>query len=314
MSGKAIAAEQALQIMSGVSTIPPAVTAQVETMLTDNIPVVDTDQFAACLNDLMTETPQDFEETIELHYQAVVALGACSVEMAWQMAGDIAITRARRLHEHTQAVLNVFGLFLSKECTDPRDRIIKPTLLLQDIGKAHCVALADPSATYKSRDQEIHNRRFVKNMLPVVPNELLTPDEKTVIALLCRQNAIGTALGRYLEKDAPFDEVIAFAEPHLDELRAACPGDFRDRFDDYLLLTYLADAGAHTQRARFKDAATGAILPDITPEIRYNPDGSESFRSLDRIFSERAEDAHTIRLFEPKHLEVIRRLFRGHFA
>jgi hypothetical protein len=146
-----------------------------------------------------------------------------------------------------------------------------------------------------------------------VPSEVLTTDEKTVIKLLIRQGAIGKALGRHGDKGAPLDEVVTEAKTELNRLREQCPPEYRDRFDDYLLVSYLTDAGAHTRRARYKDAATGDVLADVMHEDRFNPDGTETNMTLDRIFSEAPEDMATLRLFQPKHLAVMRRLFPNHY-
>lgn len=308
-----ISTEQTLAILTGPREIPLEVTARVEHMLGAGTPIVDIEAFGACMIDVMAEKPHDVTEAIESNFRSIIALGSCSIEMAWQQAGDVHIPRPRRLHEHNQSVLNTYDRVAAADFTDPRDRLLKPMFSLQDGGKAHCVALSDPSDRRRSRDQSIHNVRMAHNLLDPLPTEVLNADEKTVIKLLIQQTFIGRALYRHSEKGRPLDDVVAEAEAGLNRLRAQCPLDYKDRFDDYLLVSYFIDAGAHTQQARYKDAATGEIRPDVLPENRYNPDGSETNMTLDRLFSENPEDLDSLKLFQPKHLAVMRQLFPNHY-
>jgi hypothetical protein len=313
MSVRPLSQEQTIHILTGPRDIPADVTARVEAMLDEDTPIVDVDRFSEFVVGLTIEAPGNTDAAIEANYRSIVTLGSCSIEMAWQQAGDIHIPRPRRLYEHNQSVLNTFDRVFAADFTDPRDRLLKPMFSLQDGGKAHCVALADPSERIKSRNQAVHNDRFANNVLDPLPPDVLTADERTVIKLLIRQTAIGKALGHHGDKGVPLDDVVAEAEVELNRLREQCPPEYRDRFDNYLLVSYLTDAGAHTQRARYKDAATGDVLPDVMPENRYNPDGSETNMSLDRIFSEAPEDMATLKIFQPKHLAVMRRLFPNHY-
>lgn len=313
MAVRSIDYEQTIDILTGPRDIPADVTARVETMLDEGTPIVDIDRFSEFVTGLTVERPSNPDAAIEVNFRSVVTLGSCSVEMAWQQAGDVHIPRPRRLHEHNQSVLNTFDHVFATDFIDPRDRLLKPMFSLQDGGKAHCVALADPNDRRRSRNQAVHNARMANNVLDPLPSDVLTVDERTVIKLLIQQTSVGTALYRHSEKDMPLDEVVTEAEAKLNRLREQCPPEYRDRFDEYLLVSYLADAGAHTQRARYKDAATGEVRPDVMPENRFNPDGSETMMSLDRIFSEAPEDMATLKIFQPKHLAVMQRLFPGHY-
>lgn len=316
MSVRAISPEQTIDILTGPREIPVEVTARVESMLREGTPVVDLDRFSECIVGLYVDVPQDPDAIAESNYKSVVTLGSCSVEMAWQQAGDIHIPRPRRKHEHDQSVLNTFNRVFAADFTDSRDRLLKPMFAFQDGGKAHCVALAtlaNPNDPRKSRNQAVHNLRMANNVLDPLPSDVLTADEKTVITLLVQQTAIGAALGRHYDTGVPLGEAVAVAKVELNHLREQCPPDYRDRFDDYLLVSYLTDAGAHTQRARYTDAATGRVLPDVLPENRFNPDGTETNMTLDRIFSEAPEDMATLRLFRPEHLAVMRQLFPNHY-
>jgi hypothetical protein len=285
-------------------------------MLHEGTPIVDIDRFSEFMTGLMVEAPNDTAAAIEANFQSVVTLGSCSLEMAWQQAGNIYIPRPRRKHEHDQSVLNTYDRVFAADFTDPRDRLLKPTFDWQDGGKAHGAAsalLVNPNDPRPNRNQAVHNVRMANNVLDPLPSDVLTVDERTVIKLLIQQASVGTALYRHSEKDMPLDDVVAEAEAELNRLREQCPPEYRDRFDDYLLVSYLTDAGAHTQRARYKDAATGDVLPDVLPEHRYNPDGTETNMTLDRIFSEAPEDMDKLKLFQPKHLAVMRRLFPNHY-
>ncbi len=306
--------EQTVDILTGPREIPFDVTATVETMLTEGTPIVDIGRFSEFVAGLTVEVPQNTVDVVEANYQSMLTLASCSLAMAWQQAGDIGIPRPRRLHEHNQSVLNTFDSVFAADFTDPRDTLLKPMSSLQDGGKAHCVALADPADHRRNRNQAVHNSRMANNVLDPLPSDVLSADEKTVIKLLIQQTSIGAALRQHGEKGVPLDDAVAEAEVELNRLRDQCPPDYRDRFDEYLLVSYLADAGAHTQRARYKDAASGEVLPDVTPEDRFNPDGSETNMTLDRIFSEAPEDITTLKLFQPKHLAVMQRLFPNHYS
>lgn len=313
MTVRPISYEQTIDILTGPREIPADVTARVEEMLDSDTPIIDVDRFSEFVTSLMDTRDNKLDAAIEANFKSIVMLGSCSVEMAWQQAGDVHIPRPRRLHEHNQSVLNTFDRVFSADFTDPRDRLLGPMFALQDGGKAHCVALADPSDTRKNRNQAIHNIRMANNVLDPLSPDILSVDERTVIKLLIQQTSIGGALYRHSEKDMPLDEVAGKAEVELDNLRRQCPPEYKDRFDDYLLASYLTDAGAHTQRALYTDAATLEVRPDVTTENRFNSDGTETMKSLDRIFSEAPEDTSTLKLFQPKHLAVMRRLFPSHY-
>jgi len=316
MSGRPLTHEQTIDILTGPREIPPSITNNVEQMLNDGTPIVDIDRFSECLISLMAETPSDPEQAIAATYESIVLLGSCSLEMAWQQAGDIRIPRPRRLHEHNQSVLNTRDRVFGESLTDPRDRVLRPMFSFQDGGKSHTVALAllaDPTNPRPNRNQAVDNRRMIDNVLGPVPADILTSDEKTVIKLLIQQTSIGDALRLHSQKGKALDEVVAMATQELDGLRAQCPDDYRDRFDDYLLISYLTDAGAHTQRARYTDAKSGTVMADVTHEDRFNPDGSEVGLTLDRLFSEAPDDMNTLKLFQPKHLAVMRLLFPNHY-
>lgn len=313
MSIRAIGHEQTINILTGSREIPTNVTARVESMLKQDIPIANMERFGQFVMNLTVESPQNSADIIDANYQSILRLGSCSIEMAWQQAGDIHIPRPRRLHEHNQSVLNTFDRVFAADFTDPRDRLLKPMFALQDGGKAHCVSLAGPRHPRRNRDQAIHNDRVARNLLDPLPADVLTTDEKTVIKLLVQQTAIGTALYKHGEKGLPLGSVVAEAEAALDLLRNQCPAEYRDRFDDYLLVSYLVDAGAHTERARYKDVATGEVRPDVTHEDRFHSYGSETGKSLDRIFSEAPEHTATLKLYQPKHLAVMSRLFPKHY-
>jgi len=262
MTVKPIGYEQTVGMLSGPRDIPADITNRVETMLKEGTPIVDLDRFGEFITGLMTEKPSDPDAAIEANFKSIVTLGSCSIEMAWQQTGDVHIPRPRRLYEHNQSVLNTFDRVFAADFTDPRDRLLKPMFSLQDGGKAHCVALADPTDRRRSRNQAVHNARIANNVLDPLSPELLTVDERTVIKLLIQQSYVGTALYRHSEKDMPLENVAAEAEIELNRLREQCPPEYQDRFDDYLLVSYLTDAGAHTQRAYYKDAATGEVRPE----------------------------------------------------
>lgn len=300
--------DQTIDILTGPREIPPEVTHTVEEMLTNGEPIVNADRFNQFVTGLTAERPI-YDTHAESTFYSIVTLASSSSLMAYQQAGDIQIPRPRRLGEHNQSVLNTYEHNFSAQHTDPRDRLLRPMFALQDAGKAHCVALTDPSNPRRSRNQAVHNLRVAKNVLSVVPEDILSTDEKTVIELLVQQTAVGKALRRHDEKGVPLDDVVTEAQIELNRLRGQCPSGYKDRFDLHLVASYLTDAGAHTQRAYYTDAATGNVVPDVTPRDRYNADGSKTGMTLDHLFSEAPEDRTTLRLIRPKHLAVMEQLF-----
>lgn len=302
----ALTKDETIEIFCGPRDIPEGITARVEQLLNDGAPMVNVERFGDfVLQAAASGKPANGPELYQSTFELIVMLGSCSTLMAWQQTGDIRIPRPRRLYEHNQSVFNTYRERCAHAFSDPRDRLLLPMLALQDGGKAHCVAM-----TGTSRQQGVHNIRVARNILGPLPSDILTPDEKTVIELLVQQSAIGTALGHYNDRGAELEETIQIASAKLDTLRRQCPHDYRDRFDDYLLVSFFADAGAHTQKACFTDAKSGEVLPDVLPENRFTPDGEETMLTLDRIFDDSRPD---LALCQPKHLEVMRRLFPYHF-
>ena len=304
-----ISETQTTAIFTGPREIPKHITGSVEAKISSATPLVNPGRFNEFMLRLASASPE--HHSVEGNYQSMLMLGSCSIEMAWQLAGDLHIPRPRRLHEHNQSVLNTYNRVFAGNFTDPRDRVLRPMFALQDIGKAHCVALADPNDKRRGRNQAIHNDRITHNVLMAVSAAVLSLEEEAVIRLLGRQSSIGQALYQHSEKGSSLGEAVAPAQQELGKLRGLCPPDYRDRFDDYLIVSYLADAGAHTQKARFKDATTGEIMPDVTEEDRFTADGQETGLSLDRLFSPDHPD--DLRLFQPKHLAVMEQLFPRHY-
>lgn len=206
-----------------------------------------------------TSAPEHYSTTLD----TIVRLASCSPEMAWQHAGDIAIPRPLRLYEREQSTLNVFHECLRRELADPGDRLAPVAVVLEDIGKAHCVAF-----TGSNWAQGVHNSRIAENPLATEPTEVVSPDVRAVIELLVREESIGAALRSHGEEGVSWSAALAKATLGLDELRVRCPPSHRDRFDTYLLVRYLADAAAHTQRAQYPDAATGQRRRDVTDADR----------------------------------------------
>lgn len=295
-----------LEILTNSRAIPGEVADRIDTMLDEDTSIVNVDRFSEVVAGLADPNRQNTPESLHAAtFDQVLLLGSCSIEMAWLQAGDLNIPRPRRLHEHNQSTMNVYGQYLAPASTDPRDRILRPMFMLQDGGKSLCVA-----QTGSNRAQSVYNDRVARNVLDPISSDVLSRDEKTVIPLLMK-DFIGKALRRHGEKGHELDDVVAEARQELEQLYAQCPDDYRDHFDYLLITSYLGDAGGHTQKAYYIDAATGEKRQDVTDTNRYNPDGSETMMTLDRLFSEAPTDIDTLRLHQPKHRAVIGRLFPG---
>lgn len=294
-------------ILTGPREIPTEIVEQTEERLTAGEPLVNVDRFNRVVAGLITEDELPPERIAAY----MVLLASCSEIMAHQLAGDLALPRRRRLHEHNQSVLYMYSTYFAKRFNEPLDHILPVGFVFQDGGKAHAVA-----ATGSNKAQAEHNTRFTNNLLEALWPETLSDDGKTVIELLVGQTAIGRALYRHAERNIPLDEAVAPAQEQLNRLRQACPAKYAHRFEEYLLVSYFADASAHTQRAQYYDLETNEFRPDVIDTDRFAVDPYsgkrvDRMRSLDRLF---VEDTPTPRLFQPAHLAIMRELFPTHYS
>lgn len=295
----ALTRAETVAVLAGPRVIPHAITTAVESKLNNGMPLANAERLNQAVTRLAA-APPTIERNARLAntFDVIVLLASCSLEMAWQQAGDIAIPRPRRLHEHEQSTLNVLDEYLLDELTDPRDRVVRIAVALKDIGKAYCVAV-----TGANWEQGQFNSRVLGNLMASVSPDVLSPDEQTVVSLLVREESIGRALRGHAEEGLTLDEVLTVAQAGLAELRDQCPAGYRDRFDRYLYCGYLADAAAHTQRAYYLDAATGGVCRDVTDADRATG------YTLDGLFSEDPAHSGSLVFRQPAHLAVLRELF-----
>lgn len=311
-----ISRDETFEILAGPSEIPTPITHRVEHMLNEGTPIVDIERFGEVITRLMTEPPADPAAARLAHFNTMIMLASCSTEMAWQQAGNLYIPRLRRLYQHNQSVLNIHDEFLAGQSADERDRILRPMFAFQDGGKSHAVALAllkDPTNDRPNRDQALQNSRVINNVLNPLPSDILSTDQKAVIKLLVGQTEIGNALRLHQDRNWLLDDAVTLAQEQLNTIRAACPDDYKDVIDRYLITSYMADAGAHTMRARYIEAATEETHYDVLHADRFNEDGTDRRLTLDRLFSEDPADEGVLRLYQPKHLAVMQRLFPAYY-
>ncbi len=295
---------QALAILDEPRKIPGDIVEQTVQMLNDGVPIVDVDQYGEYIADAMSpRAVEPGKESEELLIDSAT-LACCSLAMTALQAGDLKLAPPREtcLHEHNQAVGYMYGKYAKPQHTDPRDALLDVMFPLQDGGKSLCVAV-----TGSSKQQDVYNQRVARNVLEKVPERILSADEKKVILLLISQKAIGRALRHHAEKDVQLEIAAEEALHELNTLRAECPPDFVDVFDDQLLTSYLVDASAHTGRAQYINAQDGTVRPAVTDADRAVG------MTLDSLFLETGEGEHKLKLRQPKHIAVMQVLFPNHY-
>lgn len=297
--------EETIATLAGPRIIPRTIASSIDSDLKAGRPIVNMDRFCEFLSTLMHSRNLSTRQTFEY----MVTLASSSRQMALLQAGDVRIPRPRRLHEHDQSVLNTYNRVFASQYTDPRDVVLWPMFSFQDGGKSLCVAL-----TGNSRQQDTYNGRTARGTLEKVPRSILTPDAKKVIYLTIGFTGLGVALRAHAEKGVPLDKAVEPVKQQIAQIRRAWPGAYADRMEDYLLVSYLADAGAHTQHARFIDAKTGRERADVRASDRFGPDGEDRLATLDRLFSDKAGHRGNLTLFVPEHLAVMRAVFPARYA
>ncbi len=304
---EAISIDHAVEVLAGERRVSSEACKFVTNQYITRQPIVDVGRFDEGIQGLMalfeagdTAPPQETRQEV---FWAVTTLGSSSLAFAMHQAGDIAIPRPRRLHEHNQSVLNMrleYGEHSS--ASDKRARILPVADYLKDAGKSHCVAM-----TGSSKKQAQYNDMFATTLLRHVPENTLDRDQKKVIKLLVAESFIGRALRHHAGSSVLRFNIIEAAHQGLETLRQKCPDDYRDCFDGFLLSSYAVDAGAHTQRAYYTDAATGEVCQDvIDSQVGVNT-------SLDAVFSMDPEHESRLRFHDPGHLAVLARLFQKQF-
>jgi hypothetical protein len=238
------------------------------------VPVVAAERFNALVASFGDSAPLD-------PYRVVCGLARCSQEMTALLRADVGLPRPCRLYEHTQGVLDglerdYIGLF---DAASNR-RVLRLALLLQDIGKSLCVFV-----TGSNFEQAQYNVRVAENLLATLTTDTLPPVEQQAVRLLLAHDIIGEAVqGR-------------FDHNQLEKLQAAWPQALEPDFDDLVIVSYLADASAHTEHRSYRDADTLEMAPCTKSDDE----------TLSWLFE--ADAGGRLALRVPEHRQIVRALF-----
>ena len=183
--------------------------------------------------------------------QTVRTLETSSPHVAALFKADIGLLRPARLGEHTEADLGGFEHDYRQLFADEPEslQIMRFASLARDSGKSLC-----NKAEGENSKQTLYNQIVTDAMLDVVDSEVMAEDAKEVIRLLITFDVVGSALRG------------VFDQAHLDELRSKWPARFAHRLADFVTVSYLSDASAHTLHRQFTDTVTGEQRPTVTPD------------------------------------------------
>lgn len=241
-------------------------------------------------NGMMTKLIKSFASPQTLDpYTVICALGTCSAEVARLLGADVGLWEKYRLHEHTQAVLGGFETDYARDFPDPHDlKLIRTTLLLQDIGKSLCVGNGD----IPRHKQDIYNLKVASNLLDSVDPAVLNADERAAIMLLIGQDIIGSALKGASTTDLAKVGGITLSDANrlLRELKNACPPMVRARLHKILPIIHLSDLSAYTTYRSYKDATTKQI--------------EQCTKSYDNLF-EKDSKTGALRLVDAKQRQIV---------
>jgi len=301
-----ISVEQTKEILKGSRKMPPEIVATIGERLEANLPLVAVDAFDTFLEShLKRRHETSLKKTIRTTGEKMLELASTSLLMAWMQAGNIDIPRPRRLGEHNQSVTNVLEDVFGRELSNSHDIFMRTLPVFQDDGKSYAVAL-DGS----SHSQKTHNLAVARNLMSFTGE--LSQNEKRVIELLMVRDMLGTAIWKYNDKGATFQEVVPEAKREMDALRQELPHDYKGDAERYVDIAYRSDAGAHTQHraARYVDLETDDSTPDVTDEDRKVLRNGLPM-TLDRLFSEDPEHKDRLVFHRPKDLEILDQVLPG---
>ncbi|HYG83989.1 MAG TPA: hypothetical protein VD907_03860 [Verrucomicrobiae bacterium] len=219
-------------------------------------PVVSAEALDAIVRGFQTPKPIDPMHAIETFTKG-------SAEGAALMRTDLQLPRDCRHFEHVYAVVNGHDDFMQLLQTDEERVISRLTGFLQDIFKPVAV-----KATGSNQAQAKYNAIGVANLLPHISPELLASDAKEAVEKLVNQDFIGGALqGR-------------FSSQALEAFKASFPKRFQSRLDTFMMIAYLADAGAHTIHRAYPDLENNRELRCCIPA-----DHDAESKSLSHLFT-----------------------------
>ena len=213
-------------------------------------PLADEARLTAFAQELAIPEPLD-------PWQATQQFVSCFPGNEELFTSDQGLLRPCQGTEHLSAVLGGFENYAHLVGHDTDALIVfRLGLSFQDSGKGLCNAI-----TGSSRGQGKYNERVTWNG---VRNLEIADHIKTAIYLLNSQDFLGTLLKAPAEKSESVLQQLR--DGPLAALREAWPEGFDVPLDDFLLLFYLCDAGAHTRYSALTNAQTGdeewAVLPD----------------------------------------------------
>jgi len=201
-------------------------------------------------------------------YQVVCELADVSPTLATLLGGRTGVREGYRLHEHTQAVMNGFEADYAKNFPDPDElKLLRTTLLLQDIGKSLCIAHCG-----KRQEQARYNAAVMGNLFSAVSEDVLGQDEREAIRLLLGHDVLGGTLKGY--KGIPEEEAAAY----LSTTEQIFPEKYRARYRHLAQAVYMSDVTAYTSFRSYVASETGqtiSCLPSLNEACKVFELGTE---------------------------------------
>jgi len=200
---------------------------------------LDTQKFEELIGSFKQAEPLDPFET-------VVTFEACSPHLKEVVASDLGLLRPERGREQLEAELRGFeedyvGLF-----SDPEQRqIIRSVCLLRTAMKPFTQKRSGVNTRVMVEEDA---NRLLDLLFASLDTDVMSVQARQTTRLFLRYDILGKMLW------GSYDTV------EHDQLKAECPGSFRDVIDDLVLVSYLCSGGAHTKERWFtnRDAAEGS--------------------------------------------------------
>lgn len=231
---------------------------------------------------------QTFEDDAPLDtYQTVITMAETSPTIAQLLAGRTGVREDYRLHEHTQAVLNGFETDYADYFANQDRKLLRTTLLLQDIGKSLCIAHCG-----NRREQSPYNAAVVDNLLETVADTTLSADDKQTIRMLLGHDILGGALKGYKGIEE------ANAQRQITNLEPAFPAAHRPYYRSLMRVVYMSDVSAYTDYRSYVSAEDGDIVSCL-PALNKEYEVLTTSHSGRVIFNDPAKNALLDRLTAP---------------
>jgi hypothetical protein len=204
-------------------------------------------------------------------YDSVRMLAGSSAIMDTLLCGKTGVRENYQLHEHTQAVLQGFESDYAAFFDDTQTRrLLRTSLLWQDIGKSLCVAV-----TNDRHQQDRYNKAVRLNILSSVSSTALDIDDRQTMSALLEHDILGTVLKGY-KNITP-----TMAEIELQAQRRGIADRYKKSAGAMMRAIYMSDVTAYTSFRSYRRAFDGEqitcrpSLDQKVPILKQSNDGQQ---------------------------------------